>query len=99
MNYHAVIVSFGLATPSGTVQHHTRHRTMRAAARSLSRGITLSGSRGTMYAGVVTPDGRALSLRQAQGKADDMADGCMDAAVAFYVLDVARKAVAAESGQ
>lgn len=70
MTYHAIVAHSHFTKPS-QVQHHTKHRTLRAAARSLSKGISEAVKPGIAYdtwCGIVTPEGVVLSLRQAQGK-------------------------------
>lgn len=70
--FHALVVH-RLFPDGQDIQHHTKHRTMKAAARSLSKGITAARKPGpgwVTYCSVVAPDGRVMSLRMAQGKMD-----------------------------
>lgn len=69
--FSAVVVRCDFLKPQEpSVLHLSQHRTQNAAARALSRalGAAFTGNRATTYAGIVTPEGAALSLRQAQGK-------------------------------
>jgi hypothetical protein len=68
--FHAIVTHSHIAAPR-VVQHHTTHRTQAAAARSLSKGISASRIPAPGYVtwcAIVAPDGRVMSLRQAQGK-------------------------------
>ena len=68
--YHAIVAHSHITLPR-VVQHHTSHRTMAAAARSLSKGITAAKRPAPAFvtwASVVSPLGDVLSLREAQGK-------------------------------
>lgn len=69
--YHAIVMHSHIAAPR-VVQRHTIHRTQAAAARSLSKGISAACIPAPGYVtwcAIVAPDGRVMSLRQAQGKA------------------------------
>jgi hypothetical protein len=68
--YHAIVLHSHF-TRGRVVQHHTTHRTLAAAARSLSKGITAARTPAPAYVtwcSVIAPDGAVMSLRQAQGK-------------------------------
>jgi len=70
VEYHAIVLHSHFTAPR-VIQHHTRHRSLAAAARSLSKGITAALSPAPAYVtwcGVVAPCGAVMSLRQAQGK-------------------------------
>ena len=70
MKYHAIVLHSHFTAPR-VIQQHTRHRSLAAAARSLSKGITAALIPAPAYVtwcGVVAPCGAVMSLRQAQGK-------------------------------
>ena len=70
MKYHAIVLHSHFTAPR-VIQHHTRHKSLAAAARSLSKGITAALRPAAGYVtgcGVVAPCGAVMSLRQAQGK-------------------------------
>lgn len=72
--FHAIVLHNRFPTGQ-EIQHHTKHRTLASAARSLSKGITaarLPGPGWVTWCAVVTPEGAVMSLRQAQGKMDHM---------------------------
>lgn len=76
MKYHAIVLHSHFTAPR-VIQHHTKHRSLAAAARSLSKGITASripAPAYTTWCGIVSPCGAVMSLRQAQGKMPRDAD-------------------------
>ena len=69
------VTVFHAAVTSGeTLVHSTKHRTQRAAARSLSRAIRQALSYPNVMCGVVADDGTVVPLRTAQGKSDALVD-------------------------
>lgn len=74
--YHALVIHRRFPDPEPLIAYSTQHRTLKAAARSLSLALGTTDRRATprpgpgwvTWCGLVCPDGRVLSLRQAQGK-------------------------------